>query len=268
MGTTNQANDLPDGWGLLRRINDETDADQPWKLIIAEDMKNNDWVTRPTADGGAGFDSQWDPSFVSDVRAQLRPAQDTGRSMAAIAGALTHRYNDRPLARVVFTESHDEDGNNGGRLPHDIDPQHPDSFWAKKRSTLGAAIMFTAPGIPMMFQGQEILEDRWFTLDRTPPVDWAKETRFKGIWMLYQDLIRLRRNRTSTDRWAARRRCPGSSRQRHRQGDRLPPVGWRRPTRRCARRRQLRRSPLRHLQRWRATRRCMAGPVLQRRRPV
>jgi len=76
--------------------------------------------------------------------------------MAAIAGALTHRYNDRPLARVVFTESHDEDGNNGGRLPHDIDPQHPDSFWAKKRSTLGAAIMFSTPGIPMMFRGQEI----------------------------------------------------------------------------------------------------------------
>ena len=197
-GDDNPANDLPDGWGLLRRINDEIDADQPWKLIIAEDMKNNDWVTRPTADGGAGFDSQWDPSFVSDVRAQLRPAQDSDRSMAAISGALTHHYSDRPLARVVFTESHDEDGNNGGRLPYDIDPQHPDSFRAKKRSTLGAAIMFTAPGIPMMFQGQEILEDRWFTLDRTPPVDWAKENRFKGIWMLYQDLIALRRNRTST----------------------------------------------------------------------
>jgi len=88
-------------------------------------MKNDDWVTRPTADGGAGFDSQWDPSFVADVRAQLRPAQDTDRSMAAIAGALTHRYNDRPLARVVFTESHDEDGNNGGRLPHDIDRSIP-----------------------------------------------------------------------------------------------------------------------------------------------
>jgi hypothetical protein len=70
------------------------------------------------------------------------------------------------------------------RLPHDIDPQHPDSFWAKKRSTLGAAIMFTAPGIPMMFQGQAILEDRWSTLDQTPPIDWTKETRFKGIWML------------------------------------------------------------------------------------
>jgi 1,4-alpha-glucan branching enzyme len=197
-GDDNQANDLPDGRGLLRRVNEEADAGQPWKLIIAEDMKNDDWVTRPAADGGAGFDSQWDPSFVADVRAQLRPAQDTDRSMAAIAGALTRRYNDRPLARVVFTESHDEDGNNGGRLPHDIDPQHPDSVWAKKRSALGAAIMFTAPGIPMMFQGQEILEDRWFTLDQTPPVDWAKETRFKGIWMLYQDLIRLRRNGTST----------------------------------------------------------------------
>ena len=50
----------------------------------------------------------------------------------------------------------------------------------------------TSPGVPMIFQGQEILEDEYFRDD--DPVDWSKETTHAGIEMLYTDLIRLRRN--------------------------------------------------------------------------
>ena len=52
--------------------------------------------------------------------------------------------------------------------------------------------MFTVPGIPMLFQGQEFLEDEWFR--DTDPLDWGKKQRFAGIFRMYQDLIRLRRN--------------------------------------------------------------------------
>ncbi len=34
-------------------------------------------------------------------------------------------------------------------------PGKADSWYAKKRSTLGAALVLTAPGIPMLFMGQE-----------------------------------------------------------------------------------------------------------------
>ena len=54
------ANDLPDGWSLLQWINDEINASQPWKITIAEDLRNNEWITRDTGAGGAGFDAQWD----------------------------------------------------------------------------------------------------------------------------------------------------------------------------------------------------------------
>ena len=37
-----------------------------------------------------------------------------------------------------------------------------ESVFAKRRSTLAAAIILTAPGIPMLFQGQELLETRTF----------------------------------------------------------------------------------------------------------
>src|SRR5262249_7522672 len=48
------------GWNLLKWINDEVDANQSWKVTIAEDMQNNPAITLPTSQGGAGFDAQWD----------------------------------------------------------------------------------------------------------------------------------------------------------------------------------------------------------------
>jgi 1,4-alpha-glucan branching enzyme len=58
---------------------------------------------------------------------------------------------------------------------------------------LAAAMVFTAPGIPLLFQGQEFLEGEWFR--DTVPVDWEQNDEFHGIVRLYRDLIRLRLNR-------------------------------------------------------------------------
>lgn len=190
--------DLPDGWNLMRWINDEIDSRQPWKLSVAEDMQNNEWLTKPTGAGGAGFDSQWDAEFIHPVRRALTQTWDQDRDLYAIAAAIQHRYNGDGLQRVIYTESHDEVATNNGkrRLPEDIDPGHAGSWYAKKRSTLGAVLVFTSPGIPMIFQGQELLEDgSWHDDD---PVDWSKQTTYAGITQLYRDLIALRRNRDDT----------------------------------------------------------------------
>jgi 1,4-alpha-glucan branching enzyme len=93
---------------------------------------------------------------------------------------------------VIYTESHDEVANGHQRLPEEIWPGAADSWFSRKRSTLGAALVFTAPGIPMIFQGQEFLEDGWF--DDREPLDWGRLKKFPGIHLLYRDLIRLRRN--------------------------------------------------------------------------
>jgi 1,4-alpha-glucan branching enzyme len=98
---------------------------------------------------------------------------------------------------VIYTESHDEVAAPNGkrRLPDDIWPGNAESWQAKKRSLLGAVLVFTSPGIPMIFQGQEVLEIRPFALDPDDsPMDWDRCDRFRGIYNLYRDLIRLRRN--------------------------------------------------------------------------
>src|SRR5262249_16212034 len=86
--------------------------------------------------------------------------------------------------------------NGGARLPEAINPGAADGFFAQKRSTLGAALVLTAPGIPMLFMGQEFLESgAWSDADE---LDWTKVERFASIRMLYRDLIHLRRNRSGT----------------------------------------------------------------------
>ncbi|MGH9157269.1 MAG: alpha-amylase family glycosyl hydrolase [Acidimicrobiales bacterium] len=185
-------NDIPDGWRLMQRLTTETGRRQPWKLHIAEDLRTNPWLTRPAETGGAGFDTQWDAAFVHPVRALLKTWSDGGRSMEALRAAIDHRPDGDGLRRVIYTESHDEVANGHARLPEEIAPGDAANVYAQKRSTLGAALVMTAPGIPMIFQGQEILEDEWFHDD--DPVDWSKEQTHAGIWLLYRDLIRLRRN--------------------------------------------------------------------------
>jgi 1,4-alpha-glucan branching enzyme len=120
--------------------------------------------------------------------------------MRALRNAIDHRYNGNALQRVVYTDSHDESGNLGGkvRLPEQIDRGHADSWYAKKRSTLGAVLVLTAPGVPMIFQGQEFLEDGSWSDD--DPLDWSKRGRYAGIVQMYRDLIALRRNQHYTTR--------------------------------------------------------------------
>ncbi|WP_439631674.1 alpha-amylase family glycosyl hydrolase [Gemmata sp.] len=184
---------LPDGWTLLQWINGEIRERHPNTLTVAEDLQHSDWMTKSVAEGGAGYGAQWDDRFVHPVREAVIAPHDEHRSMVAVADAITHRYNDDAFQRVIYSESHDEVANGKARVVHEIAPGDPKNWFAQKRSTLAAALVFTAPGIPMLFQGQEFLEGGWFR--DTVPLDWDKQEAFRGIVRLYRDLIRLRLNR-------------------------------------------------------------------------
>jgi 1,4-alpha-glucan branching enzyme len=188
------ANDLADGWRLMQEVNDMLASQPLWnmKISIAEDMKDNEWLTKHTRDGGAGFDSQWDAFFVHNIRRSVITMRDEDRDMRAVCEALLHRYNLDAFERVIYTESHDEVMNGKARVPEDVWPGNAGSWFSRKRSTLAAALVFTAPGIPMIFQGQEFLEDGWFQDGKT--LDWSKSQMHSGIRNLYRDLIHLRRN--------------------------------------------------------------------------
>jgi 1,4-alpha-glucan branching enzyme len=220
-GSGDGGQELPDGLLLLQTINDEVESRQPWKIRIAEDMRNDPRITSPTGSGGAGFNSQWDPDFVRTVRRVLCEVRDEDRDMGALAAILQRRFAGDAFSRVVFTESHDADANGGTRVPAEIDPAHPDSVYAKKRSVLGAALVLTTPGIPMLFQGQEFLEVHWF--DAGFPVDWSNAQQHAGILALYRDLVRLRR-----DWWKTTGGLGGQGLEVHHLNDADKLIGYRR----------------------------------------
>jgi 1,4-alpha-glucan branching enzyme len=192
--------DIPDGKALLARINQELQNSQPWKLTIAEDLQNN-WsaITQPVEEGGFGFGAQWNNNFCFALRNAVLPSDDGSRPVQEIGREIAAMSGDAAFKTVIYSENHDRDdpGQGGGRVNDMISPGASDSWPAKKRSTLAAAVVLTAPGIPMLFQGQEFLEFRPFPTSGDPdpaPIDWGLHDKFAGIRSLYRDLIHLRRN--------------------------------------------------------------------------
>ena len=188
----NGGDDLHEGWTLMQWINRDVADRFPGKLTIAEDLRNVDAVTAHENEGGANFSTQWDAGFVHPIREAVIASDDAHRDMNSVRDALLNRYGGDAFKRVVYTESHDEVANGKARVTSEIDANDPEGWYALKRSTLGAGLVLTAPGIPMLFQGQTILEDGWF--QDTEAVDWSNARKFSGVTRLYRDLIRLRLN--------------------------------------------------------------------------
>ena len=196
----NPDNDLTEGYKMIQNINAEIKSKFGGsKFTVAEDLHTLSAITAPVELGGMGYSSQWDAEFVHPIREVIITMDDHARDMMAVEKALLHSYNDDVFQRVIYTESHDEVANGKARVVQEIAGQDDVNTWyAKKRSTLGVALVMTAPGVPMLFQGQAILEDKWF--QDSDPIDWSRFSEFKGITKLYRDLINLRTNKWGVSR--------------------------------------------------------------------
>lgn len=185
--------EIPEGWGLTQWVNREIHQYKPEAITIAEDLQNNPYLTKSNIEGGAGFGSQWDAKFVHPIRDVITQIDDANRDMNKVREALCHAYNGDAFERVIYTESHDEVANGKSRIPSEVDHNDTDHWYVQKRATLGLALVLTAPGIPMLFQGQEFLEDGYF--QDQDELNWDRAVEHDGIIDLTAKLIRLRLNR-------------------------------------------------------------------------
>src|SRR6185369_3388659 len=86
------------------------------------------------------------------------------------------------------------------------DPSNARSWYARSRSRVANGLLLTAPGIPMLFMGQEILEDKYWSDSPNYYADsliwWdglRSDRRMQDHLRFVQDLIRVRRaNRALT----------------------------------------------------------------------
>lgn len=173
---------IPEADSLIQYINSTIiHADHPGVISIAEDDAS-----------GMGFDGQWNHSFGGTLINEVVKVADSSRDMTALFNAM----NGSGFFRVLFAETHDLVGDLNGaanqRLPTRIQPGDPDGYFARKRSLLAAAVVLSTPGIPMLFMGQEMLEDEQFA--DSNPLDWSHTTSYPGVVNFYRDMIHLRRN--------------------------------------------------------------------------
>lgn len=171
----------PDGAKMLENINLVLRKKHPGKWSIAEDSYNI-----------GNFDGSWDYDFHHQVMPQLSARNDQDRNIHMLSSALNRRGR---MKRVIYVDNHDEAGKMNGqsRIATDIDPKDPGSDKVRKLSSMGAVLTLTAPGIPLLFMGNEFQESG--TFHDNIPLDWSKTIKHAGLLELHRDLIALRKNR-------------------------------------------------------------------------
>lgn len=123
------------------------------------------------ASGGLGFDAAVDDRLRGAMRATLAEA-------AGGAGAHVDMERLRyalgpppgfsaPWRAVQHLENHDvvlfdvwDQRARDVRIVREADPSDARSWYARSRTRVASVLLMTAPGIPMLFMGQEILEDK------------------------------------------------------------------------------------------------------------
>lgn len=183
---------LVEGGAFLREINGEIREKFPYKIMMAEDLKINGTVTETIENGGLGFHCQWGNGFAHTIKEILTEQEDGNINLQSLVDVLFRKFNNDVYQRVIFGESHDEVSQDFSRLPDEIQPGEAEGEFAKKKSTLGALALLTAPAIPMLFQGQEFLSYEYFSDEI--PLDWSRVENFGGIVTMYRDLINLRKS--------------------------------------------------------------------------
>jgi maltooligosyltrehalose trehalohydrolase len=140
-------------------------------VLIAESDLNDPRIVRPPAAGGFGLDAQWNEDFHHALHvaltgerqgyyADFRGLGDLARTLQAgfvydgRYSAHRGRRHGRPAAGVGghqfvgFLQNHDQVGNRarGERMSHIV---------SQDRLKVGAALVLTAPFVPLLFQGEE-----------------------------------------------------------------------------------------------------------------
>ena len=179
--------DLEDGWSFLCELTETLHREFPGRLLIAEDLQSDPRVTLPTAEGGLGFDAQWAGGFVHPVRRALIALNDEDRDLDEVSAAISAPEG---FGRVLYTESHDEVANGSTRVPAEINESDPHSVVSLQRSALGAVLVMTSLGIPMIFQGQEWGDEDWF--DDRNALRWERRQERSQTVSMWRDLIALR----------------------------------------------------------------------------
>lgn len=182
---TSEIKNKPGGWEAMRDILWNVRQEFPSKILICENLP----YEKEAVESG-NFHSGWWVDLHHELESAFKAEGH------ADLGEVKHGINggdySRPTKRVVYAMSHDECRNGGSYLVSEFGGRRNWNAHAKSRAA--AAVCLMSPGIPMIFQGEELAQDGWFDDNYDHAVDWAYEHDSDGARMrnLYQDATKVR----------------------------------------------------------------------------
>jgi 1,4-alpha-glucan branching enzyme len=165
------------GWRFCQDVTDTARYIKPEAIHIAEHWPPEQAVVAPTGQGGAGFDALQTDGLREAIRSaigQVSAGAAAFVDMDRIAGELASPLLTDPWRAVQCIENHDlVYRGRDDRMPRLADRTNTRSWYARSRSRVAQGLMLTAVGIPHLFMGQEILEDKpWHDEPGSPYQIW------------------------------------------------------------------------------------------------
>ncbi len=160
-------------------------------MLIAEDSSTYEGVTRPTFDGGLGFDYKWDLGWMNDTLKYF--SMDPvfrGSNHSLINFSMAYFYNER----FLLPFSHDEVVHGKKSIVDKIWGDYDQKF---SQARLLMAYMFSHPGKKLNFMGNEIaIFDEW-NEDRGVPYEVVKYPAHDSFSRFFKDLSHIYINKES-----------------------------------------------------------------------
>ena len=158
----------PHGWRFCQDLTATLHAHRPGVLHHAEYWNVNPYVVKAPPDG-AGFDTTLTDGLrvaIRDVIGNASAPDERPLNMTGLARSLWPEGFREQWRFVQGPENHDiVYRDREQRIARLGDPANPRSWFARSRARVAIGLSLTAPGIPMLFMGQEFLEDKQWSDD-------------------------------------------------------------------------------------------------------
>ena len=157
---------VSDGWRFCQNLTRSVRALDASAINVAEYWGPEPAVVRPVFEGGADFDANWHDGLRRSIRsviAQAAGGRDAALDWQPVVDQLRAPGFRNAWRAVQYLESHDEVyRDRAPRIAALAGGGDGRSWYARSRSRVALGLLMIAPGIPMIFMGQEFLEDkRW-----------------------------------------------------------------------------------------------------------
>lgn len=160
------------GWFFCQGLTDTMKFIKPSVIHIAEYWNDQRWwALLETRDKGTGFHAIWHDGLRDSIRGAIDQAargREAHIDINQIKESLYRPYNFPAAWKAVqFLENHDViQASHDDRQPRIAalsDPSNARSWYARSRARVATGLLMTSPGIPMLFMGQEFLEDKYWS---------------------------------------------------------------------------------------------------------